>query len=394
MDGKSNNGDARAEELRALSETGRGTPMGTLLRSFWQPVSRSCDIDPGRARAIRRFGEDLTLYRSREGNPHLVAGYCPHRRTRLHTGWVEGEEIRCVYHGWKFDGAGQCTEMPAERAELCKSVRIDAYPVHEYCGLIFAYMGEGEAPPFDLPRKDICEMPERLYFTRDQVWPCNWLQQVENSLDATHVSFVHQKGKVGRFGQAVTQAIPKLDYSETESGIRQVATRGEGNVRVSDWTFPNNNHVLIPSIKGDNRWIDITLWMVPVDDYSTTRQQIYSVPSLGADADRMITEHFAEHVSWNPADHHDTLMVDDVFPEETLLRLTSAQDYVAAVGQGAIVDRTIERLGASDAGIAMLRRILLREMRLIREGKPTKQWHKRAQAEELEVPVETGVGAA
>lgn len=385
--------DGRTEDLRALSQTARGTPMGTLLRQFWQPVAQSCDVAPGKARAIRRFGEDLTLYRGEGGQPHLVGGFCAHRLTRLHTGWVEGDEIRCVYHGWKYDGAGQCTEMPAEREELCQTVRIDGYPVHEYCGLIFAYLGEGEAPVFDLPRKDVFEMPVRLYFTRDQVWPCNWLQQVENSLDATHVSFVHQKGRVGRFGDAVTQAIPKLDYSETQSGIRQVATRGKGNVRVSDWTFPNNNHILIPSLRGDDRWIDIAVWLVPVDDETTTRQQIYSVPSLNDAADRMITEHFAQHVTYNPADHHDTLFVDDEFPEETLLELTSAQDYVAAVGQGAIVDRTAERLSASDAGIATLRRLLLREMHLIQAGAPTKQWRKQDQREELLVP-ETEAGAA
>jgi 5,5'-dehydrodivanillate O-demethylase len=388
---ENNNDEVRTGDLPALSQTGRGTPMGTLLRGFWQPVAQSSDVAPGKARAIRRFGEDLTLYRGEAGHAHLVGGFCPHRLTRLHTGWVEGEEVRCVYHGWKFDGTGQCTEMPAEREGLCKTVSVDGYPVHEYCGLIFAYMGDGEAPVFDLPRKDVFEMPDRLYFTRDQVWPCNWLQQVENSLDATHVSFVHMKGRVGRFGNAVTPAIPELDYSETESGIRQVADRGEGNIRVSDWTFPNNNHILIPSIQGDDRWIDIAIWLVPVDDYSTTRQQIYSVPKLNGEADRMIAEHFAKHVTYNPADHHDRLFVDDEFPEETLLELTSAQDYVAAVGQGAIVDRAAERLGASDAGIAILRRILLREMHQIQAGAPTKHWRKRDHAEALQVPDEAGV---
>jgi 5,5'-dehydrodivanillate O-demethylase len=382
--------DTRTEELSLLAETGAATAMGVLLRQFWQPVARSVDLAVGKAQARRVLSQDFTLYRGESGRAYLVDGHCAHRLTRLHTGWVQGEEIRCIYHGWRYDGAGQCTEMPAEREGLARQVRIGGYPVHEYGGLIFAWLGEGEAPPFDLPRKDVFERPDRLYFTREQVWPCNWFQQVENSMDAVHVSFVHQKGRIGRFGEAVTPSIPTLEYVETDSGIRQIATRGPGNERVSDWTFPNNNHIIIPSIRGDDRWIDIGVWMVPIDEETTTRLQIYSVPSLGPEADRMITDHFERHLSYNPADHHDTLFDKDVYPEETLLELTSAQDYVAAVGQGAIVDRARERLGASDSGIAILRRIFLRELHALRASGATKTWRRLDHVDELPTPEAAG----
>ena len=382
--------NTKAAELALLAETGAGTSMGTLLRRFWQPVIRSVDLVAGSAQSKRILSQDFTLYRGESGQAYMVDGYCAHRLTRLHTGWVQGEEIRCIYHGWKYNGAGQCTEMPAEREGLVRTVRIGGYPVHEYGGLIFAWLGGDEAPPFDLPRKEVFELPDRLYFTREQVWPCNWFQQVENSMDAVHVSFVHQKGRIGRFGEAVTPVIPSLEYEETDAGLRQIATRGANNVRVSDWTFPNNNHIVIPSVRGDDRWIDIGVWMVPVDKETTTRLQIYSVPSLGAEADRMITEHFESYLAYNPADHHDTLFDDDVYPEETLLELTSAQDYVAAVGQGAIVDRARERLGASDSGIAALRQIFLRELRAIRGGGMGKKWRRLAHVDELPTPQTAG----
>src|SRR5436189_34483 len=80
----------------------------------------------------------------------------------------------------------------------------------------------------------------RSFIPYKSVWDCNWFQQVENSLDAVHVSFAHLWGSVGQFGASVTAAIPELSYIETSAGIRQVAARPNNNVRVSDWTFPNN----------------------------------------------------------------------------------------------------------------------------------------------------------
>jgi len=362
------------ESLALLTQTGRGTDMGGLLRQFWQPVALSRQAGPGKAAAIRVFSEDLTFYRGEDGAPFLVGGACAHRCTRLHTGWIEGDDIRCMYHGWKYDGAGQCVEIPSESAAIAATVKIAGYPVHEYGGLVFAWLGEGDAPAFDLPRKDVFEQPGRMLFTRHQFWPCNWLQQVENSLDALHVSFVHQKGKIGHFGEAVTPALPKLDYVETDAGIRQIATRSADNVRISDWTFPNNNHILVPSAFRDAPWVDLGIWMVPVDDENTVRFQLYSVPSTTPEADQRMKQHFEKHGHYTPADHHDELLHGDIYPEEVFLELTNAQDYVAAVGQGAIVDRTRERLVSSDLGVALVRRLFLREMAARRAGKPTKNW--------------------
>src|SRR5262245_2176495 len=192
------------------------TPMGKLLRRFWHPISRADKLKPGTSRPVRAQSEDLTLYRGQSGKPYLIAGRCAHRRTFLHTGWVQGEELRCVYHGWKYDGTGQCTEAPAEGAETAAKIKIAAYPVREYAGMIFAYMGEGEAPDFDLQRKAEFESPDHIVLAREQIWPCSWFQQVENSLDAVHVSFVHHAGIVGPLGEAITQNIPKLEYFETD----------------------------------------------------------------------------------------------------------------------------------------------------------------------------------
>lgn len=372
----------RGERLRALTETSPVSEMGRLLRTFWQPVAVAEKLAPGTARPLRVLGENLTLYRGQNGRPHLIGDRCAHRATVLHTGWVEADELRCMYHGWKYDGTGQCTERPAERDGGLPKVCIAGYPVHEYAGLIFAYLGSAPAPAFELPRKDVCERTDGLLFARLQVWPCNWFQSVENAMDAVHVSFVHQKGRVGTFGAAVKQAIPELEYVETESGIRQTATRGPGNVRVSDWTFPNSNHIRVPGPAAGDPWIDVCSWKVPVDDASHLRFTVWSVPPTTPANDARLRAYLHALGEYDPAEHHATLFDDDIYPTDPVLELTSAQDYVAQVGQGTIVDREREVLGRSDAGIALLRRIFFREMAALREARPTKAWRR------LDAPVE------
>src|SRR5207302_5353628 len=91
---------------------------------------------------------DFTLYRGESGQVHLLDFRCAHRGTQLSTGWIEGDSLRCFYHGWMYDGSGQCIEQPAEPEPFCSRIKIRSYPVQEYLGLVFAYLGEGEAPPF------------------------------------------------------------------------------------------------------------------------------------------------------------------------------------------------------------------------------------------------------
>src|SRR5262249_42517992 len=139
--------------------TGPGTLAGRYLRQFWQPVYESRNLPAGRAVKIRVMSEDYTLYRGEAGGGHLVAPPRAHRRTQLSTGWVEGDCIRCFYHGWKYDGSGQCVEQPAEDEAFAAKVRIASWPVREYLGAIFAYLGEG-APP---------QLPTIPSFERDGV---------------------------------------------------------------------------------------------------------------------------------------------------------------------------------------------------------------------------------
>ena len=130
--------------------TAPGTLAGRFMRMFWHPIYAGEDLRPGRAIPLQIMNERLTLYRGESGAAHAVAFRCVHRGTQLSTGWVEGDDLRCRYHGWKYDATGQCIEQPCEPEPFCEKVRIRSYPTEEYLGLIFVYMGEGEAPP--MPR--------------------------------------------------------------------------------------------------------------------------------------------------------------------------------------------------------------------------------------------------
>ena len=380
----------KQEQARLFGETSRGTLMGTLLRQFWHPVARAESLEKGKARAVRLLAEDLTLYRGESGEFHLIAARCAHRGTLMHTGWVEGDQLRCMYHGWRYDGSGLCTEIPAETQPRSRPVKMAGYPTRQYAGLVFAYLGEALAPAFDLPRKQALEDAARHRVVLDQKWDCNWFQQIENSLDPVHLAFAHRWGKLTNYGEGrKATATPTQSYEETSSGVRQRYSTGAKD-RISDWTFPNYNHLIVPGAQSDDPWSEICAWTVPVDDETTIRYRVYSYPSsASAQAGRVASE----SPDYNPADHYDALFNrDEAARLQALdvvdLQFFTAQDYVAMRGQGRIADRVNENLSVSDAGVLFLRKLFLREMEAIRLGQPTKKWA--PLAEKVELPVQVG----
>src|SRR4051812_39064828 len=193
-----------------FAHTDPSTLAGRYMRLFWQPIYVAADLLPGHAKPLRIMSEDFTLYRGEDGAPHLIAPRCAHRGTQLSTGWVEGDCIRCFYHGWKYDASGQCVEMPAEDPSFPPKVKIASYPTREYLGLIFGYVGEGEAPP--LPRYPDFDT-KRLLEATGYTWPSNYFQNVEYGPDEAHVGFVHRESSL-----AIVAEVPTITAEETEYG--------------------------------------------------------------------------------------------------------------------------------------------------------------------------------
>lgn len=354
--------------------TGPSTLAGRYWRRFWHPVYVADRLKPGRAAPIRILGEDFTLYRGETGTPYVVDYRCAHRGTQLSVGWVEGECIRCMYHGWKYDGSGQCVEQPAEDEGFAAKVRIRSYPAREYLGLIFTFFGEGPAPSF--PTYPQLEADGVLNVS-SYVRKCNCFSTLENGVDNVHVAFAHAKSNFTKHG--LNWDIPKISAEETEYGVAMYATRGDGKARVNHYIMPNLLYIKgSPAEEGG--WRDSFGWRVPIDDVTHASFNLSLVHVTGEAAERYREARRQQRSAAaglpSAREVADAILAGKLSLQDIDERpdVVNIQDHVAQEGQGAIPDRSSERLGRSDGAIILARRIWMRELRALAEGKPLKRW--------------------
>jgi len=385
-----------AADYTDFAHTGPGTLAGRFMRRFWQPVYVAAALQAGHAKPIRIMSEDFTLYRgesldapvSTRPEPHLVDFRCAHRGTQLSTGWVEGDCIRCFYHGWKYDGAGQCVEQPAEDASFAGKVKIQSYPTQEYLGLVFAYLGEGTtrrdaeyyerhaarvaAPP--LPRYPELEADGVL-----DVWSytrgCNYFNNLENGVDPVHVGFTHRASSIERSGLT---GVPSVSAEEREWGLNVYARRPGDRVRVTVGVMPNISYRKGSPSDAESGWQDAIAWRVPIDDtqHQSFNVNLVHVTGEAAEGYRQRLQARRANLGTRVQDLVDAVLrgdrrMQDLGDEPDLVNV---QDGVVQIGQGAIPDPAHERLGRSDAGIILLRKLWARELRALAEGRPLQQW--------------------
>ncbi|MXO58315.1 Rieske 2Fe-2S domain-containing protein [Altererythrobacter salegens] len=351
-----------------LTRVGPGTPMGELMRRYWQPVLASRNVTT-RPTEVRILGEDLIIFRDGEGRPGLLYPRCMHRGTSLFWGHVEADGIRCCYHGWKFAVDGVCLEQPCEpNPHACRPEhRQPWYPVRERYGLVWAYMGPPERMPA-LPRFDSMEPLEdgETYMAFDnslgshgdfkgpEVVPYSWLHMNDNVMDPFHVQVLHTTFSGTQFVREF-EVMPRVEFDEIEAGVIYQAHRdladGRHVNRVSTWMMPNV--MFVPDVAmrpGRPNGIGMS---VPVDDEHSRILMAMRVP---ADArDRPMRGLEAENFKpW----HLRTI-------EE---RQDQPGDYEAQAGQGAISLHSEEHLVTSDKGIGMQRRMLRRALETVAAG--------------------------
>lgn len=365
--------DRRGVDNTDLVHTGPGTLAGRYMRLFWQPVYRSKDLRAGWATPIEIMSEQFTLYRGESGTPHLAGFRCAHRGAQLSTGWVEGENLRCRYHGWMYDETGQCVEQPQEVEAFAAKVRIPNYPACEYLGLIWAYLGEGEPPPMrcfpDHERAGVGEVgpPER--------WPCNFFNRIDN--DPMHLPYTHRES-LRRVGRVVQPEDPKA--SETEYGVCKNAV---GRVH---FYMPNVTRTLsktrVMGSHDDARAysVDRLIMYVPVNDENCVTFVVDYLPLTGEVAD--VYRRSRQAVDRDTDELHDIaesilagrMRVEDIDPDMSMYHTFWIEDYVTQIGQGRYADRTNEHLGRIDQGVVFVRRLWRRELKALSEGGPLKEW--------------------
>lgn len=186
--------------------------------NFWYPAVWSKDLGD-EPQLVRMLGLNFVLFRDADGNAQCLANTCPHRGGSLAHGVVEDGCIQCPYHGWRFDGEGDCKAIPSMGADakIPARAKADAYPTQEKYGIVFAFLGDlpsAERPP-------IMEAPE----WGDEAWSlnlqdfeigCNFQRSVENALDPAHNEFVHPTH--GFSGKRPDYRVPDYDLMETDWG--------------------------------------------------------------------------------------------------------------------------------------------------------------------------------
>ncbi|TWS99837.1 Rieske 2Fe-2S domain-containing protein [Reyranella sp. CPCC 100927] len=353
--------------------TGAGTPAGRYMRQFWQPIYHGCDLVQGKPVPLRIMGDDFTLYRGETGI-FLVDARCPHRGMQLSAAWVEGDALRCFYHGWKFAGHGACLEQPAEENAFCGKVQLTSKPVHEYLGLIFAYFGEGEPP--DLPRYPEFENFDGLLEIDSYFRDCNYFQNLENALDMAHVGFTHGDNQAAFNGIGLGRS---LRAEESDWGVTYTFTRSDGQLRVQQFGMPNVFYMNALPTDPDIGWQESLFWWVPIDDDRHIQFSLHRVPVVGEAAERV---HNRRQKRREEIDLPHQVVCEQILGGMISIRdvdykrvdLVRLQDDVAQIGQGRRADRGAERLGRSDIGIAVIRRLWRRELGFMLEGKRQKHW--------------------
>ena len=378
----------------SLVHTGPGTLAGRFLRRFWHPVRLAGDLEPGRPRRIRILDEHFTLYRGESGTPYLVADRCAHRGTQLSLGWVEGECIRCFYHGWVFDGAGQCVEQPAEKEQFAAKVRIASYPVQEYLGLVFVYVGEGEPPP--LPRFPEIEDEEAGTLRARYVdVPCNYLQRIENDVDEAHIHFVH---KAATEASGLTVLPEKIEADETDYGFCRKTLRAEegtGILTYCHFFMPNTIMVKVAPNIGEESWPILLAWRVPIDDencLSLIVTRFSDQPQKADPAAAQSVDHTVKPYELTEAILAGDARIQNVDPN--YLHAFTVQDNVVLKGQGRVYLGEGERLGQSDLPVIRLRQLYERELKALAEGRPLKEWKRPADKLELGIEARAQLAAA
>jgi 5,5'-dehydrodivanillate O-demethylase len=368
-----------------LTRVGPGTPMGDLMRRYWQPIAGSSQLnEENPTKEVRLLGEDLVLFRSTVGVLGLIEPSCPHRKANLSYGVPEPEGIRCAYHGWLFDVNGNCVDQPSEPAgsRFKDKVKIRAYPVEELGGVIFAYLGPQPAPL--LPHYDVLTW-EGYKDAWSVVLDCNWLQCMENSLDPLHFQWLHRywggwemnrmKSKEERdeWNAAVGSRGAehrKIGFEKTDYGVIKRRLVGDETEDSDHWKI--GHPILFPNILRVSHGLE---FRVPIDD-THTLHLITNYRQYNEGEEHQTENPFEERSAY---DENGKLVRDYVV----------AQDAVAWVIQGPISDRTTEHLGVTDVGIIMYRKMLDEQMKVIEDsGEPMNVYRDPAKSALIELPCE------
>ncbi len=378
------------EENELLCRVEGTAPAGEMVRRYWLPALLTEDVaEPdGAPVRLRLVGRNYVAFRDSSGVLGIVDAACPHRLAALALGRNEEGGLRCIYHGWKFDVAGRCVEMPTEPAgyNFADKVRIGSYPVRETGGIVWTYLGPPEhEPPFPsmdwtaLPREQLC----LIKFTQNS----NFMQALEGGVDTAHTWFLH-RGDIPDWQHRLSLTLdfaPKLETEDTPYGFRYASIRRPTEdpetkryVRVTNVVLPST--VLVPRPLSDALKPAVQMF-IPMDDEHTLHFTVFFSPEGKPIDEQAIREDFR----CVPGVHIDrrTFALDTQESnwwkqDRAAMKAGSytgiagipRQDVACQESMGPLVERAGEHLGTSDIAIIRMRRRWLHNIRDVAAGAP------------------------
>ena len=356
----------------SLSRVGPETSCGEYLRRYWHPVSLTSDVSET-PKEIRILGEDLVIFKTTKNNIGLVHKNCPHRRASLVYGKTEEKGIRCCYHGWLFSPDGEVLETPGEdpdsksAAKLRKTFKLGAYPVIEFNGLVFAYMGPMEKIP-DFPHYDAFEIPNNTTRPYRIEYKCNWIQVLDAIMDPVHTSFLHGQSSGIQFSKGFAE-VGEIEFFE-----RGVQYLGCNTRRIDDNVWVRVNELILPNFTqagsafaADGTKIryfgrsSFTRWVVPVDDYNCVALAWGNFGERG------------DPIEYNNKEGCERIEAGEIMDRTFEEKQKNPGDAEAVEGMGAISAHKGEHLMPTDHGIMIYRRRIRKLIKSLKEGKEPPQ---------------------
>ena len=387
-----------------LTRTGTGTAMGEYFRRFWQPIALSRELAQPDSPPIRVrvMGEDLVAFRDTKGRVGLIEPRCAHRGADLFFGRNEECGIRCVYHGWKYDVDGKCTDLPnvPPGSGYHGKISIKAYPTREFGEIVWAYMGPQQRMPESPPQLEFGVLPPAHRYVTKRLQECNWAHSMEGAIDTAHFSFLHMPAPCVASNENANVAadeqrlrwlrddpLPQFTVLEHEVGfVVGGSRRADGQDlywRITQFMLPA--HSITPSAMPGEIYFGYT-W-VPITDeacwiyvYAWHPDRPLS-PEERARFDKGGYGQFAELGPGFVPVHNrsnDFLIDRDDQKHRTFTGVhgVAEQDAMAQASQGLIADRTREHLTPTDAAIVRFRRLMLDGAKALRDGEEPAAAHR------------------
>ena len=355
-----------------LVRTDSKTPTGEYLRRYWHPVALTSEVSEV-PKEIRILGEDLVIFKTTKGNIGLVHKACPHRRASMVYGKIEERGIRCCYHGWLFSPDGKILETPGEdpnsisAEKLRETFKLGAYPIIEFNGLVFSYLGPMDKIP-EFPHYDSFEIPDNISSPYRIDYNCNWIQVLDAIMDPVHTSFLHGQSSGIQFSEGFAE-VGEIDFYE-----RGIQYLGCNTRRIEDNVWVRVNELILPNFTQAGAAFatdgtkskyfgrsSFTRWVVPIDDHHCVALAWANFGDRG------------DPIEYNNQEGFEKIEAGEIANRTLEEKQKSPGDTEAVEGMGSISSHKGEHLMPTDRGVMIYRRRIRKLIKSLKEGKEPPQ---------------------